>query len=226
MRKIQYYLFCLFTLIIVGGCSSAATYSSEKDFGLRLKTMKKVGVVIPAVEIYELGAGGSVLYDAERTKESRKHFERATLEAFAGNEFKAVLLPTAEDILAVIDYHRVIRSNYSPPSNSIALRPASQSEMESVLTRYGVDIIAIVEAKDHVSTGGRKAVLTTFAMLGVVGRGGMSNAYISLVDKTGSCIFFDSKPESNDKLTDYGNVESVIESMVENIVKAAKLPER
>jgi len=68
--------------------------------------------------------------------------------------------------------------------------------------------------------------LTTFAILGVVGRGGMSNAYISLVDKTGTCIFFDKKPESNDKFTDYGNVESVIESMVENIVKAANLPER
>jgi len=222
MQRAHICLLFILSLTVVGGCSSAATYSSEKDFGLRLKTLKRVGIVIPAVEIYELGAGGSVLYDSERTKESRKHFERATLEAFASNKFDAVLLPTTEDILAVIDYQRMIRSNYSPPPNNIALRSASQSEMEPVLTKYGVDFLAVVEAKDHVSSGGRKAVLTTFAMLGVVGKGGRSNAYMSLVDKSGSCIFFDKKPESNDKFTDYGNVESVIESMVENIVKAAQ----
>lgn len=222
MRSMHFYLCYLIALIMVGGCSSAATYSSEKDFGLRLKNMKKVGVVIPAVEVYELGAGGSVLYDAERTKESRKHFEKATLEAFASNKFNAVLLPAAEDILAVIDYQRVIRSNYSPPPNSIAVRSASQSEMEPVLAKYGVDIIAIVEARDHVSSGGRKAVLTTFALLGFVGGRGMSKATVSLVDKTGTCIFFDSKAGSNSNFTDDGEVEDVVTSMVEDMVKAAQ----
>lgn len=222
MQKAPFYLLLLLTLTIVGGCSSAPTYRSENDFGIRLKTMKKVGVVIPSAEIYGLGAGGSLLYDAERSKESRGHFEKVTLKEFGSNGYNAKLLPNAEDILAVIDYHRQIRSGYSPPPTLTVLRSASQSEMEPVLTKYGVDMLAIVEAKDHVSSGGRKALLTSLAMVGFVGGRGMSYAYITLVDKSGSSIFFDRKAGSNSNFTNYGEVEDIIKSMVEDMVKAAQ----
>lgn len=222
LRGALFFLLLSFTLNIVGGCSSAVTYRSEKDFGMRLKTMKKVGVVIPAVEIYELGVGGSLLYDAERSRESRGYFEKSTQKLFASNGYNAILLPTTEDILAVIDYQRQIRSSYSPPPQNITLRSASQSEMEPVLTKYGVDCLAIVEAMDHVSSGGRKTVMTAFAMLGFIGGKGMSYAYLTLVDKTGSSIFYDRKVGSNSNLTDDDDVEDIMRYMVEDIVKAAQ----
>jgi hypothetical protein len=65
-------------------------------------------------------------------------------------------------------------------------------------------------------------VLTTAAMLGFVGGRGMSKATISLVDKTGSWIFSDTKAGSNSNFTDDGDVEDVIKSMVEDMVKAAQ----
>ena len=207
---------------LMAGCSFSKFYHVSNDSKCQGPKFKKVGVVIAQAEIFNLSASGFASPNFEKSAQSMKLFESAVVNEFNRKGFLAVLLPVDDDLRALIKQYDNTRPNFQQEWD-IDTIPNLQATVP-VLTRAGVDAIAIIWALDHISTAGRKALNVTSNVImfflggGAVVLNGEAYGELALLDKSGKLAFFNLKKGKNYNLTEEESVSSFCSALVNDLV--------
>ena len=216
---------------LIAGCSSSTSYHVSKDYRSQAPKLKKVGVVIAQTEILNLGLGNYTWPDFEKSAQSKKFFESAAVMEFNRKGYAAVLLPIDDDLRALIKQYDNTRPYilYLYSTNIITGNPMAKGDKGEfdtipslkstvpVLTRAGVDAIAIIWASSQISTSGRTALSITTAVFGVVVPHGKTYGELALLDKSGKIVFFKLKKGKNYNLTEEDSVSRICSELVSDL---------
>ena len=215
-----------FVLLMAGlaaGCASGKSSLKSQDIADRVESIKRVGVIVAEARIYNLGAGGSKEFNPDASERCEKCAESAALKSLVDRGYVAVLIPLDDDVRALLSDYAKARGDISTPFQS------NQGKIEGVpllacapqtCAKNDVDGVVFVGAVDHVSTGGRKALLGAMAVFGITGGQGIAYADLSVVDRTGKLLYYDQKSGTNYSLTDDSNVLKVYGELVAGLPAA------
>lgn len=221
---------CLWLLIVftLAGCAGPKSYSVQTDFPATWKQTKKVGVIVPAVNVFEIAANGQLTLDKEQSTTALKSMEEGTIKAFTEKQLEAKML-TFDPALDValkswFPIYPNIR-NHFPDSKTPASTPIAMSNAQELCKQHSVDMIAVVRGRDHVQSAGKKAanaaLTVAFAVLGGVHSSrGIAHADLALIDANGKTVFYDQKSGTNFTLTNTGDAESIVSQMLDDAQKA------
>lgn len=204
-------------VILATGCAAPKSSLTSADYQDRAGRIRKVGVVVAEGRIMDLGAGGGVALNPEATKRCTANTAAAAKQSIEGRGYEVVLLPLDDDTRALLSDYMKVRGEITMPF------PSNQGKIEGLpplaavpaaTTRSGADAIVFVGALDHVSTGGRKAMMGALLLLGWSGGHGNAFADLAVVDGSGRIIFYDRKFGSNYTLTEDDDVQKVVGNLV------------
>ncbi len=197
------------------GCSSAS-YHVSKDYKGQAQKLKKVGVVIAQAEIFNLSVFGYALPDFEKSAQSKKFFESAVVSEFSRNGYSVVLLAIDDDLRALIKQYDNTRPNIHQDWD-IDTIPNLQSSVP-VVTRAGVDAIAIIWALDNISTSVRKVWMGAMAAIFLSVPPGKAYVELTLLDQSGKRLFYDLKISRSRNLTEEDYVSSICSELVSDLL--------
>jgi hypothetical protein len=191
---------------LLGACSSALPGCIHDDGEYRrrlaegLRPVRTVGLVTPLVKVYELDiAGMRVLRDAW-SEQGKKNIADALGASLGEKGYRVkpveAMPQTREELEEVRLLYEAVgqaildgRVMY-PYGRGFLQHEYSVGPVGALLSRYGVDALALAYASDEISTGGRKAKAAIAGLIGVQVRAGISWANVALVDRTGRVIWF------------------------------------
>lgn len=221
---------CMWILVLftLAGCAGPKSYSVQTDFPATWKQTKKVGVIVPVVDVFEVAVNGQLTLDKDQSSAAIKSMENGAIKAFAEKQLEAKVLtfdPTVEVALkSWSPIYSGIR-NHFPDSKTPASTPITMSNAQELCKQHGVDMIAVVRGRDHVQSAGRKAanaaLTVAFAVLGGVHSSrGVAHADLALIDANGKTVFYDMQSGTNFTLTSTDDAESIVSQMLDNVQKA------
>ena len=201
----------LFALGLLAGCATAP-YRAHPQFDERARSIKTVAMTPPDVKVYELSAGGvPELIDewSEQGKTSAATAVKSLLAekgAFTFKDFSPgddpKLNETYDEVRALFEavatsvilhtYHPALTIPERKDNFSYSLGP-----IQDLASAIDADALLFVYGQDHISTGGRKALMAVGLIVGLatrvyVGPGaGVSRLIVALVDpRTGDILWF------------------------------------
>jgi len=197
------------------GCSSSTSYRVSKDYRGQAPQLKKIGVVVAQAQILNLSVLGFALPDSEKSAQSAKLFESAVLSEFSLKGYSVVLLAIDDDLRALINQYNSTRQNIHQEWD-IDTIPNLKSTVP-VLTRAGVDAVAIIWALDKISTSVRKTALVASWVLLHPSPGGKYHAELALLDRSGKRIFYNLKTGTEYNLTEEDDVSRICSELVSDL---------
>jgi hypothetical protein len=218
-------------LAVLALAASALSGCFPQDTDLRrrmseaLRPVKAVGLVTPAVKIYELDAGGMrVLRDAW-SEQGRENVTAALREALRGKGFAVKGVEATPQTREELDEVRLLYEAVGQgilDSRGIYYWSKGWYDFEytvgpvdRLLARYGVDALALTYASDEISTGGRKATAAIAGLFGVQLRGGYSWASVAIVNRTGKVLWFrDAGGEAAYDLRDAESARALVDHLI------------
>ena len=225
----RFHVCCLWLIVLfsLAGCAGPRSYSSQSDFPTTWKQAKKVGVIVPVVDVFEIAVGGQLTLDKEQSSAALKSMEAGTVKAFTEKQLEAKIMafdPALEIALkSWIPIYPNIRQQF-PDSKTPTSTPIIMSNAQELCKQHAVDMIAVIRGKDHVQSAGRKAanvaLTVAFAVLGGVHSSrGIAYADLALIDASGRTIFYDQNSGTNFTLTSSGDAVSIVSQMLDNAQK-------
>jgi hypothetical protein len=185
-------------LIVVTGLNGCAgtPYRAHPEAGQRLPRIKIVALPPPDVKIYELSAGGVTELMDEWSDRGRRHVSEAiksrlsergqfVVKDFAPDNADPRLREKYEEVRALIDAvnEAVVLHSYHPQLSFAEKREKfrySIGPVPELADAVGADALAFVSGVDHISTGGRKALMVFGALVGAAtGVHGMPGAGVT-----------------------------------------------
>jgi len=194
-------------LLLLAGCATApVSYKTLPDAEARLAKLKPV-VAPPAVNVYELSAGGVSEKRDDWTAQVTTHVT-PLLASHSGyrpvpaltNEQKAAIDAELQEVVALL---QVVTLNHmvhlmGPPELQSQSRPLTHNlgRIDKILDTLGVDSLLVTFVRDEYSTGGRKALMALGGLVGaftgvvIIPRGGITVNAAALVERDGTVIWF------------------------------------
>lgn len=228
LKRITIHYVLLLVLFTLAGCAGPKSYSVQNDFPTIWQQTKKIGVIVPAVDVFEIAVDGQLTLDKDQSAIARKSIEEGALKAFTDKKFEAKLLtydPAVEASLkSWFPIYKNIRDHF-PDSKTLTNSPVIMENAGQLCKQQDFDMIVIIRGRDHVQSAGRKAanaaLTVAFAVLGGVHSSrGIAHADLALVDSSGKTVFYDQKSGTNFTLTDTGDAESIVSQMLDDVQKA------
>jgi len=209
------------TILVMAGC--APTFRAHPQFQERVKLLKTVAVMPPSIKVYRLTAGGVKELMDEWTATAHQNVTRA-IEAELGGQSGFAFKPfpttsavlevdkdlTAESVEAELEETKAL---YRAVSASIMLHTyVDKHKFDEKLTNFdyslgpeveklaklaNADALLFISGLDHISTGGRQALMFLGILLaGATGvyagpAGGATSLSVALVDPaTGAILWY------------------------------------
>lgn len=227
----------LLASILITGCATTPPFRAHPQLDEKRRTIKKVIVMPPKVDVYQLTAGGVKEKIDQWTTEAPKNIMAAIENELTGKRgcvFKFFSdfsrseeeASNLEDTQALFDAVNasVLVHTYGPPDQLFSEKITNfdyslGSEVKGLAEQ--ADALLFVRGVDHISTGGRKTLqavsMVLYALLGVavVPQGGVTAVSIALVDAdTGSILWYSFKSSGgSDDLRDRGNASSFVRGL-------------
>lgn len=204
------YLASLFLLVfVISGCLPAIK-SNVPELETRAADIKKIVLLSPKVEIYEISAGGVKEKRDAWCSTGRQNVEKALQKTFKekGVYLSSLKLSkkTKKEIEEINALYRAVAYSiynhtffYGQNPNLFPERiqnfDYSIGSVEKLLKKYQADGLLIVYGADEISTKGRKAlqVIQTINPFGQGSQAGMTTMVIGLTDTSGSVLWFRTK---------------------------------
>lgn len=207
------YLVSLFSVVfVISGCMPAIK-SNVPELEARAANIKKIVLLSPEVEIYELSAGGVREKRDKWCSTGKQNIEKALQETF---KEKGVYLNSLkpnkknkEDIEDINALYRAVAYSiynhtfyYGQNPNLFPERienfDYSIGSVEKLLKRYNADGLLILYASDEISTKGRKAlqVIQAINPFGQMDQAGITTMVIGLTDTSGAVLWFRTRSNS------------------------------
>ncbi len=185
--------------------AQAADSRLHPETGNRIKEIKKIGILLVGVKIYELTAGGVRELRDDWSTTGRQNFVNALTDFMKDKPVEFTVLAIDKGMTEEIEDMQTL---YAAVADAIVLHTYPHSmglymfpekvktfeysigPIDSILRRLGVDALLLVNASDEISSGGRKALMVVGAFTGVHPRSGITFASMSLIDGRGAVLWF------------------------------------
>lgn len=219
--------------LIEFGCAGApATYRKNPQFDSSCKNIKTYGLVKPRVEVCEISAGGVKELRDDWCNAARGNVVAALERQFSS---KMINLKTIEADVSTSQEFDEVSALYKVVSYSIKAHTYSPGNIfpekvdkfdyslgpiDRLLERYGCDGLLFVYGYDEISSGGRKALMATGAIVGaltgvvVMPRGGVTTIDVALVDAPGSILWYSFQAQGGSDLRDPGSAAQLVERVM------------
>ncbi len=196
------FLYTLLFLLVRSAAAEAFTLSmSRPDLSVRLSGIRTVGMVSPDIRIYEMSAGGVTEYKEDWSTKGKENVAKSLHDRFRGMlvEIRRDSLDNAvreelEDVHAVLE---AAAGSYFVQSDAGNGFPVKRSPSDYVVGDLGrlfaslkVDALLVVEGRDAISTGGRKALATFGVLVGIALQPGVTVMNIGIVDRSGAILWY------------------------------------
>ncbi len=219
IRRIKIYSIVIICLFIFG-CVSAP-YKMHPGFHKKIKEVKTLVIMPPAVNVYQITAGGLKEKMDTWTDQARQNVLKAIEDEInKKNDFKLTIcdinsldskalenLEETNALYEAVDTAIMVHA-YGPGDNYF---PEKEENFQYSLGREvkdisgSADIMLFVRGIDHITTSGRKAVMAGQIILGAligvafVPQGGVTIVSIAIVDAdTGSILWHSAQGSSGD----------------------------
>lgn len=223
---------CIFLLLflLISCVSAKKNYSVQDDFPAIIKQVKRIGIVVYRVDIFERGAGGGLTFDQEESFKAKNEMQVGAIEAFKKAHFEVKLLDNSQDIEGALNSLKPIYSNIRnqfPDGQMPVTQTIKMLNAQEICKTQNVDIIAVIRGRDQIQSKTRMAInaarYVALAMIGV-GYAQMENAStdIILIDATGRPVFY-SIIARGVNITYTGNAEFMVSEMIDEMKKGGKI---
>lgn len=220
----------VFFLLLGGSAFPGENTRWHAQLPERLKQIRTV-LIVPDVRFFEVSAGGVREPREEWSLKARELLVKNIMETLKGKGLESVKVGEEQ---AKDEGFRDARALYDAVSFSIRLHtsggrhrfPEKVSRFEyavgpldEILGPRGADAALFLDAFDHVSTGGRKALMAvgmiTGALVGAVPvpRSGGSYTTAALVDRTGDVLWFDFKGNIGEDMREAEGVGQTVKGL-------------
>lgn len=235
--KKVFLIVCVVCLIMPALALAEQQCSTHPELGSRMQEIRTVGLLSPALQIYELSAGGVREMRDDWSVLGRDNVAGAITRMLKDKNMDIKPLSPEKDMEEEI---QDIQSMYRAVSVTIWRHvyhvpfPEKQKNfdytlgsMEGLMERLGVDALVMVDGRDEISTGGRKALMAAGALMGAltgvvaIPRGGVTVADMALVDKSGAILWFNGNSGAYD-LRDPDNASQFVAGMLTGFPETKK----
>ena len=200
-------------IMLLTGCG-VKTWVIQQDF--KPEEVKRIGVVVPSVQIRMIDISNDVTIDTEQSGALRAPFEKAVVEGLKQEGFDAFLISNKSDEVTFLKGYGLIASEIRKhfPNQGTPTQPSKIDGFAAIKASSKVDCIAAVDGLEHKSTPGRKAKMAGLALLGVSGGQGLTHITMGLFcGDDGKPMFFEHYKDTSD-LFDTGNVSKISSTLV------------
>ncbi len=200
----------LFALGLLAGCATVP-YRAHPQFDDRVRSIKTVALMPADVKVYELSAGGVPELIDEWSEQGKSNAATAVKSLLAGKGAFSLKDVSPSDDPKLNEAYDEVRALFEAVATSIILHtyhPAltiperkdnfrySLGPILDIASATDADALLFVYGQDHISTGGRKALMAVGLIVGLatrvyVGpRAGVSRLIVALVDaRTGDILW-------------------------------------
>jgi len=196
----------------------AQNYWGATDLDTRLKEIRTVRLVPPDIKVYELTAGGVPERKDDWSAEATRNIIEAAVKNFQARGIKVTQGPIPADIesefadiMFLYGAASACMKVYATGKNAFPTRAGldySVGPVKQVLEKTGSDALLIISGQDQVSSAGRKALMTTGVIMGIltgfiaVPGGGSASAEAALIDPAGKILWYKPKADGTSDLRD------------------------
>lgn len=212
----------LFTIglgaLLLSGCAGK-THLANPDFGNRIQTVKKVGVVIAEAKVFELNFGGSRELKSDWTAQALANLETSSISLLNGNGFESRLLQNDEAVQNLVGYYNRLQRHdlIKLVAKGEQLPEKSAKELKEYLDQQGLDALVLVRGVDNVSSAGRQSARVVLMMLGSYAASAPAIVDMAVVDRSGTILFFDAKVEDGQDLRKPDNASYMLGVLLERL---------
>lgn len=205
---------------LLAGCATSQ-YQASSEFSGHAGELKKIGIVTD-IRIY--AAGGLA---AEKSAQSAKDFEAASLQNLADKGYAVTVLPLDDDLRTVLTQYQAVRNNIAKPFSASGGKVAGLAPIPgaaALAAKTNVDGIVILNGMDSVvNSTAFTAGLVGSILMGAAGAGPqepIGYADIAILDKTGKITFYDGRNGTQVNLTNADGVADVVSAFANDLVVA------
>jgi hypothetical protein len=196
----------------------AQNYWGAPDLDSRLKEIRTVRLVPPVVKVYELTAGGVPERKDDWSAEATRNIIEAAVKNFQDRGIQVTQGPIPADIeseladiMSLYGAASACMKAYAIGKNAFPTRAGldySVGPVKQVLEKTGSDALLIISGQDQVSSAGRKALMTTGVIMGIltgfiaVPGGGSASAEVALIGPSGKILWYKPKADGTSDLRD------------------------
>lgn len=204
--------------LLLSGCASK-THLANPDFGNRIQTVKKVGVVIAEAKVFELNFGGSRELKSDWTAQALINLETSSISLLNGSGFESRLLQHDERMQGLVEhYNRLQRHDLVRlVARGEPLPERTAKELKEYLDQQGLDALVLVRGVDNVSSAGRQSARVVLMMLGSYAASAPAFVDMAVVDRSGTILFFDAKAEDGQDLRKPSNASYMLGVLMERL---------
>ncbi len=193
-------------VLATAGCARTLQ-NNQAELGARAKKLRNIVMLPPDTKICELSAGGVKEQRDDWCAAGQKNLEKAIIEDLNGKVVNVKVLKVSADMENEVDeiktlYGEVMESVYTHAYFWNGQNPNffpdrlksfdySVGSLEKLLKRQKADGLLLVQAKDEISSTGRK-VLRVFQALNpfaTAGRSGITVVKVALADRKGDILW-------------------------------------
>lgn len=196
----------------------AQDYWAFSNLDAQLKEIRTVRLVPPEVKVYELTAGGVPEWKDDWSSTAKHNIVEAAVKNLQarGIQVSQGAMPgeienELADIMSLYKAASSCMRTYSIGKNAFPTRAGldySVGTVRPVLDKTGSDALLVIFGSDRISSAGRKALITTGFILGVltglgtVQGGGAAYVEAALIGPTGKILWFRPKVDGTSDLRD------------------------
>lgn len=196
----------------------AQNYWGAPDLDTRLKEVRTVRLVPPVVKVYELTAGGVPERKDDWSAEATRNIIEAAVKNFQARGIQVTQGPIPKeaeselaDIMPLYGAASACMKAYAIGKNAFPTRAGldySVGPVQHVLEKTGSDALLIISGQDYISSAGRKALMTTGVIMGLLTGfmampgGGSASAEAALIGPAGKILWYKPKADGTSDLRD------------------------
>jgi len=196
----------------------AQDYWGVPDLDTRLKEIRTVRLVPPDIKVYELTAGGVPEWKDDWSAGATQNIIDSAVKNFQAKGIQVSQGPIPgevenefADIMSLYRAANASMKAYAIGKNAFPTRAGldySVGPVQPVLEKTGSDALLIISGRDSISSAGRKALMTTGVIMGIltgfvaIPGGGSTSVEAALIGPSGKILWYKPKADGTSDLRD------------------------
>ena len=218
---------CLLLLWPAPAPAAEQHYRAHPDYMARMRAVKTIGLVRPAMRLFELTSGGGRTFKPDWSESSAKLVADALAAALAERGFSVTRVdPMPQDEQELRDVallyesvgNAILQATYiNQFPRKVARFEYSLGDLDPLLAPRGVDAVVFAYGTANISSAGRSALQVLGAIAGTGYSVGIDRIYLALVDRSGAVLWFDSFASTGHDLRDPASTSSFVRNITDHL---------